>query len=137
MGKVANITIENYKDNFDIYEIYEAFLSLSTVRFFETDYFLLDFEPVNFELSTSQSLKDVLLGAIRKYKNSSLVFSVIIGDIITHHTLNATLYGEVNIAISDPLMLKESKVPDFSFYSEHILTHFSLFEIQKVQFSYG
>ncbi|HHB52821.1 MAG TPA: hypothetical protein ENK75_07300, partial [Saprospiraceae bacterium] len=111
MGKIANISIEYYKDNFDFVMIYKSFLSQKSVSYFDSSYYLVDFEPVEFKLKSNESMIDVLLDAIEKYKDKPLIFSVIYGDIITHHTINAVKYEELNIAISTPKMLKGLNVP--------------------------
>lgn len=78
-----------------------------------------------------------MLEAIRTYKDDSLVFSVMYGKIISHHTLNSVSRREVNIAISDPKMIKNYDIPNFNYYCKKLMTYFNQYEIQSIKFSYG
>lgn len=137
MGKEVNLTIEYYDNSFDLEKVYENLLSESPISYFDNNYYLVDFDPVQFDLELFGSMKEVLLDAIRTNKTKPLVFSLIFKDIITHHTLNAVYSRELNIAISDCVILPGFDIPDFSFYVKNLIPYFSLFEIQRISFSYG
>jgi hypothetical protein len=137
MGKIANIAIKYYDGNFNLVEIYKNILSSKSVDFFNTNYFLVDFDPVEFDLISFNSTIDVLLNAISTYKEQPLVFSLIIDGIITHHTLNATMSQEINVSISVPKMMKDINVPDFSYYIEKLIPYYKKYEIQRIECSYG
>lgn len=137
MGRIANITIEYYTDNFDLEKIYNTFLSLNSIKFFDNNYCLVDFEPVSYNMNPTKTIKDILLDAIKLYKDKPLVFSVIFDDIITHHTINATKCEEINISISNPIFVKGLNVPDFSYYLTKLIPYFNLFEIQNIKCSFG
>jgi len=42
----------------------------------------------------------------------------------------------ITIGIGQPKMIKNLKIPDFTYYAKKILPSFAIYEFEKVEFSY-
>ncbi|HRI02085.1 MAG TPA: hypothetical protein PK006_13625 [Saprospiraceae bacterium] len=137
MGKQARIEISYHEGNYNLYEIYKYFFSCKAISYFDVDYFWVDDELIKFELNQNQKMSDIFLDTISKYNKKHIGFNLIFKDIITYHNLNIVEGRQITIGIGQPKMIKSLNVPDFSYYSKIILPYFSLYEFEKIEFSYS
>lgn len=136
MGKHAFIDIGYYDSNFDLNKIYDVFFKAKTISYFDVNYYWVDDEPIYFNIGHNQMMSEIYLEAISKYNNHKIGFNLIFDNIITYHNLNVNDNTQITIGIGQPKMIKNLKVPDFTYYTKKILPIFSMYEFEKIEFSY-
>ena len=97
---------------------------------------MVDDEIVFYTLELNKKKSDIFLNAISENSFNKITFSLIIDGIITTHSLNVDENIQVTINVGKPKMIKNLKIPDFTFYAKRILPYFSIYEFDKIEFSY-
>lgn len=136
MGKNAFIDIGFYENNYNLGNIYQSLFESKNIGYIDKDYYMVDDEIVYYTLELNKKKSDIFLNAISENCFNKITFGLVIDGIITTHSLNVDENIQVTINVGKPKMIKNLKIPDFTFYAKRILPYFSLYEFDKIEFSY-
>ena len=136
MGKHAFIDIGYFENNYNLSKIYKSLFECKNIDYIDNDYYMVDDEIVFYTLELNKKKSDIFLNAISENSFNKITFSLIIDGIITTHSLNVDENIQVTINVGKPKMIKNLKIPDFTFYANRILPYFSIYEFDKIEFSY-